>query len=150
MVNSIGRKVYLLVKNGYDYTIDKSNLWVIVREYQPEGDFHLHYVLRNAESGERKEIMDYECIVAPDNSQPLLQTITNYLKDNGIYADVSEDSNEDYGHVIRVLIEWGDWKHDHLWCEDLMGYLDYTEIDSQVTEDDGSDTYSAVHRFAKK
>lgn len=51
---------------------------------------------------------------------------------------------------LCVDISWGDWKHDH-WCADEltrevldeMGYK-YT-ITTQVTEEDGSDTYSATH-----
>jgi hypothetical protein len=48
-----------------------------------------------------------------------------------------------------VSISWGDWKHEHLWARSLMSYLGYVEIGSKVTEEDGSDTYSAEHYFLK-
>ena len=50
---------------------------------------------------------------------------------------------------IEVSVHNGDWKHDHLWARDLMSYLGYNEIGNRVTEEDGSDTYSAEHYFLK-
>lgn len=53
---------------------------------------------------------------------------------------------------IIVDISWGDWKHDHIMIEDLFNQvfrefnIDYTE-DEEVTEEDGSDAYSATHTF---
>ena len=58
-------------------------------------------------------------------------------------------TNED---EIGIEVTWGDWKHEH-------GYADYlvkhffmekglgVEIDVDVTRDDGSDTYSAIHYY---
>lgn len=54
---------------------------------------------------------------------------------------------------IVVDISWGDWKHDHSYCSSLVKRtaeelgLDCVEDESEVYEDDGSDTYSARHFF---
>ena len=54
---------------------------------------------------------------------------------------------------IAVEIEWGDWKHDHLRCK-YMTEMFFDEIaiydiviESEVTADNGSDCYSAIHRI---
>lgn len=49
--------------------------------------------------------------------------------------------------MLCVSISWGDWKHDHLCCRQLMQQLGYTFVREEVTEDDGSDAYSAVHYY---
>lgn len=51
-------------------------------------------------------------------------------------------------HVHEINIEWGDWKHDHAYCDYLMQQAGYTRIAEQVTEEDGSDTFSAIRRYA--
>ena len=51
---------------------------------------------------------------------------------------------------ICIEIYWGDWKHDHLFAKMLASEvlnalgLKYT-ITEQLTEEDGSDCYSAIH-----
>lgn len=50
--------------------------------------------------------------------------------------------------VFDVHISWGDWKHDHLrtrWVIEEMGGV---YIGGEVTEEDGSDCYSAIHHYA--
>ena len=49
--------------------------------------------------------------------------------------------------TIVVNVEWGDWKHDHAFLNYIMRKNQYRGIDEVVTEDDGSDTYSATHYF---
>ena len=46
-------------------------------------------------------------------------------------------------------IEWGDWKHDHKFCDDLMRVLGYDLLQEELTEEDGSDCYSAIHYYVK-
>lgn len=48
---------------------------------------------------------------------------------------------------IEIKVEWGDWKHDHLFLKYIMRKNHYRHIDEVVTEEDGSDTYSAIHTF---
>ena len=49
--------------------------------------------------------------------------------------------------VVAILVEWGDWKHQHTYLRTIMASIGYTEIDEVVTEEDGSDCYSAMHYF---
>lgn len=71
--------------------------------------------------------------------------IRKYLKDNEVDCEVYEHANG----CISVEIEWGDWKHEHLFTDHLMKKIGYSCTDVQVTEEDGSDTYSAVHFYEK-
>ena len=72
-------------------------------------------------------------------------TIQKYLDDNRLNGEVEVD-----GSNIYVDIHWGDWKHEHLRCEYLMNKLGYTQEYVEVTEEDGSDCYSAIHTYIKK
>lgn len=50
---------------------------------------------------------------------------------------------------IEVEIGWGDWKHDHIFCDHIMRENGYTLINEVVTEEDGSDCYSSIHYYKK-
>ena len=63
------------------------------------------------------------------------------------YDDVSYN---DLGNKIEILVfvDRGDWKHDHLYVVHLISdTFCPDEIREEVTEEDGSDCYSAVHIF---
>ena len=73
----------------------------------------------------------------------------NYLANQKDFYEVwpSEDD------TICVDISWGDWKHDHLRLDLVAnnffkekGY-DILNMDTEVTDEDGSDTYSATHSY---
>lgn len=64
------------------------------------------------------------------------------------YAEVWTDT-------ICFQIDWGDWKHEHLradWiAREFFEALGYTiQISTETTEEDGSDTYSALHEISFK
>ena len=52
------------------------------------------------------------------------------------------------GPIIKIGISWGDWKHDHMRLDYIMesnfSVLPYKVV---VTEEDGSDCYSAKHYY---
>ena len=54
---------------------------------------------------------------------------------------------------LCVDISWGDWKHEHLHAdyviEEMLKEKGYELFHSNtsVTEEDGSDCYSAIHRY---
>lgn len=73
-----------------------------------------------------------------------LQELRNYINENDIFADVYETASS-----FIISIEWGDWKHDHLYLTHLMKKRGYKEINCVVTEENGSDCYSAEHYFRK-
>ena len=137
----MNRKVWLFitVEGRYIPVLDKSKVYTVVG-YLPKDD---RLLVRNG--NETKEIGYYECIVLPNEAiECESQRINDYLSANGIYGDVSNCDG-----TVEVEITWGDWKHDHdklisLMCQN--GYIHKQEI---VTEDNGSDCYTADHVFVK-
>ena len=69
--------------------------------------------------------------------------ISKYLHENNLYCEVYEHINGS----ISVEIDWGDWKHDHAYCDYLMKERGYVLMDEQVTEENGSDCYSSIHYY---
>lgn len=67
------------------------------------------------------------------------------MENKGFYDVFPED-----GHIC-IDVRDGDWKHDHLFVDYIArkvierNGLKVTDIDVDVTEEDGSDTYSALH-----
>lgn len=73
------------------------------------------------------------------------EIVYNLLKDNDIFADVYELNDL----ITVVEINWGDWKHDHLFAENIiMNAFPNSVHRCEITEEDGSDCYSARHLFA--
>ena len=137
----LNRKVWLFitVEGRYIPVLDKSKVYTVVG-YLPKDD---RLLVRNG--NETKEIGYYECIVLPDETiECESQRISDYLSVNGIYGDFS-----DCDGTVEVEISWGDWKHDHAYCDHLMAYIGYKSDDEQVTEENGSDTYSSIHFYSK-
>ena len=83
-----------------------------------------------------------------------LQNLANELNrhfeedfDSKYFYEIWPDDED----IICADISWGDWKHDHLWFDyeaekflNSLGY-DVVSMDTEVTDEDGSDTYSAIH-----
>ena len=72
-----------------------------------------------------------------------------YLKKNkefySVYPDVKNSA-------VCIDVEWGDWKHDHLYVDSVVAkYFDSIGVDymtdEKVTDEDGSDTYSSTHIY---
>lgn len=71
------------------------------------------------------------------------EKIYDLLRQNEIYGQVYLDNEG-----VVVLIEWGDWKHEHLYADQLIkAEFPDCQIDQVVTETDGSDCYSAEHHI---
>lgn len=58
--------------------------------------------------------------------------------------DISEDN------TVIVHIIWGDWKHDHAYLDYVMRKNGFEPLFEKITEEDGSDCYSADHTYIKK
>lgn len=71
-----------------------------------------------------------------------VQELQKYLSDKGIFAEIEEIDNQ-----VAVNIEWGDWKHDHKYADYLMSKKNYMVVEEHITEEDGSDCYSAIHYY---
>lgn len=92
------------------------------------------------------EIGEYDCVHAPDgNVADEVSRLYGYLSKNGIYGEIWQNG----GQLTELLVEWGDWKHDHGFADYLMSLVGYRCVGQNVTEDDGSDCYSAVHTYVK-
>ena len=75
----------------------------------------------------------------------LCEIIEKLASENHICCEVYEEQSG----VVAVEIRWGDWKHDHNRLDYLVRKLvpGLRNIVTDVTEEDGSDCYSAIHRF---
>ena len=145
--NPVGKKVNLLEKFGYcakKMTDEVCEIVSVVPWSKELNDWCQHYIVRKPD-GTEVEIREAECVFSPDYNKPTTSLIYDFLYQNGVYAEVWNENEA----AIGVGISWGDWKHEHLWARDLMSYLGYVEIGSRVTEEDGSDCYSADHYFLK-
>lgn len=139
-------KVWVLVENNGLYTLDKTPYTIVsVKPYNECRDYCNHFIVRN-DNGEEKEICEYNAIVMPREELSGDEQLGYFLNDNDCYNDGVYTNSEG---VTSVEISWGDWKHEHLWCDNLMGYIGYQKNDELVTEEDGSDCYSATHYFTK-
>lgn len=139
----IGRKVWEMVNKGFTYIVDKTKTYTI-KGVANEGEYPIKFVLAD-EDGNEKVVEEYYVLFTPNESVDEEQMIYDYLSINKAYP--SEVYKED--DMIFVSILWGDWKHEHLWCDRAMAYIGYDEVNTEVTEENGSDCYSATHCFMK-
>lgn len=156
LIEVIGKAVWLLKDNGHGiWNIDKDRKLVIESlvkpgENLPDGtpneDWCSHVVLLDTD-GTFIHVPEWQTVICPEDFGDKIMSIQRYVSDNGLYADVYD--NFDGLPVVHASIHWGDWKHDHLWCKKLMEYIGYVEIGCNVTEENGSDCYSAIHNFMK-
>lgn len=143
-MENIGKKVYEFIESGNDYRLDKSKVYTIKEEIDTD-KWPSKFVVTD-EDGNEKTIDSNMVLYVPNTELSEEEMILKYLCDNEVYpSEVYKENNE-----IVVLIEWGDWKHEHGWCESAMGYIGYNEIGEYVTEENGSDCYSSEHYFIKK
>ena len=82
------------------------------------------------------------------NLEVLAEELYSHLRSNRVHAGVEAT----YDGLIEVEITWGDWKHDHLRCKWLAKEFFESKgltslVGSRITEEDGSDCYSAIHKF---
>ena len=74
-----------------------------------------------------------------------IKNIMEYLEKNKLYY---EDIWTEDG-FLKIHIPWGDWKHDHDRCDHLLKNIGYICVAETVTEEDGSDCYSALHKYLR-
>lgn len=91
-----------------------------------------------------KEEMDFDTI------KSLANEFADRLSEQDAYYDIWFDEKD---NTITVGVDWGDWKHDHMWLDIFAdkffrekGY-DLDNMNVEVTDEDGSDTYSANHTY---
>lgn len=151
ITNPIGRKVNLLVKKGicsWEMNDEVCEVISVVPWSQELNDWCQHYIVRKPD-GTEAEIREVECVFSPDTEKKGMSRIYQFLRDNGVYSEVWSALGGDDVKAVCVSISRGDWKHDHLWARNLMSYLGYVKVGEVVTEEDGSDCYSAKHTYVK-
>lgn len=149
--NVIGKKVNLLEGYGFcskKMTDEVCEIVSVVPWSKELNDWCQHYIVRKPD-GTEAEIREVDCVFSPDTERQGASRIYQFLRDNGVYSEVWSALGGDDVKAVCVSISWGDWKHDHLWARDLMSYLGYVKVGEVVTEEDGSDCYSAEHTYVK-
>lgn len=77
----------------------------------------------------------------------MIEKIQKVLTDAGIaFTEVNSYDDGTY----EVVIEWGDWKHDHIYCDELMKELGFELEGEYELDEDGSDCYSSSHQYKLK
>lgn len=74
--------------------------------------------------------------------------IERYLKRNGLHPD-SITGIDSEGRLVKIEINNADYREVHLILGHLMAMVGYVRQDIEVTQEDGSDCFSAVHTYAK-
>ena len=145
----IGKEVWVLQERNSEWFPIKEKVWK-VKEYIDWGDARLNgdycpHLLLEDSLGNTKDIREWEVVVTPDTSLSEVDMLNRYAGDNGLYID----DISSFGGIIRISISWGDWKHQHRFCNKLFSYIGYSCVKEMLTEENGSDCYSADHYFAK-
>lgn len=106
-------------------------------KYDDKGEYHEVLVEQLKESKN----------MSLEELKELVEKLYEHLKEFNVHYEIWPEDDD----TISVEIDWGDWKHDHLWfdheAEKFLNSLGYDVINFNVDviEEDGSDTYSAIH-----
>ena len=71
--------------------------------------------------------------------------VKSIMKSNNAHYNFSVSNETD----VEINIDFGDWKHDHLFVDKIMKENGFEKTDEEVTGDDGCDVYGSIHRFKK-
>lgn len=147
----VGKSVWLFEKkeNGWDETLNKGKVWLVESLHEPD-ETHYDFYFVVSDGNEKREVFWHDTVVVPGNEEDEVLRVMNYLTSNGFYFSEVWDEDIIDTPTIRIAIHWGDWKHDHGWCDSLMEHIGYEAFNEIVTEEDGSDTYSSEHIFIRK
>ena len=73
--------------------------------------------------------------------------IEGYLKEKGIFVETFVYPND--FNMVDVNIEWGDCKHEHMYCDVLMKELGWELESESVYDEDDSDCYCSTHTYKR-
>lgn len=146
----VGKYVWLFEKNenGWDIELNQDKVWLVESIHEPN-EHHYDYFFIVSNGDEKREVLWHDTVVAPGNEEDEVLRVINYLESNGFYHEVW-DEEICQAQIIRIAINWGDWKHDHGWCDSLMNYLGYEAFNEILTEENGSDCYSSEHIYVRR
>lgn len=72
--------------------------------------------------------------------------VKRIFEEHGIHHEWWVQDNDN----VNIVVDWGDWKHDHRFLQNLMRNNGYILLERNVTEEDEGDCFSAeyVYRHA--
>lgn len=109
------------------------------------GSFTVHMDGKHPNEGKDEWLVTEEKIESI-KKQELSQTIQRMFREKEMsYAFFVSSPN-----MVIVDVKWGDWKHDHIRLKYEMEQINFEQVAEEVTEDNGSDTYSAQHIYKRK
>jgi hypothetical protein len=73
--------------------------------------------------------------------------IEEYLQKEGIDCETFVYPND--FDKVDVNIDCGDWKHDHIVCDELMKAKGWELESESVNDDDDDDCYSSTHTYKR-
>ena len=76
-----------------------------------------------------------------------IESIQAVFKERGLEVDEIYEIED---NEVLVCISWGDWRYQHLACDNIMRQLGYDKVQEVVTEFNGDDAYSSEHSYVKK
>lgn len=138
---------YLLVDHPKAYPMDKSTAKSIARNLSKNSpEFMSYWAEEDTDDEDMYESLNESIDI--DEAQLEKELYDLLLKNNLYPEDMSVHDGE-----ITIYISHGDWKHEHLRCKWLVNdFLEdngFEDVDyyENLTDDDGSDTYSAEHHW---
>ena len=78
------------------------------------------------------------------NINERVELVEKTLRENGVFCNAYQYMDLP---VVAVEIHWGDWKHDHWRADWLAEEMGGTVLATNITEENGSDCYSAIHHY---
>lgn len=111
-------------------------------------EFDYDIILKKEKKSVIKEAV--ESNFTEEEANKFVKELTQKFFDEGEFFDIWSEKG-----VIKADIQWGDWKHQHLFFKArVQKYFDALGIDidikSTVTEEDGTDAYSASYSIKKQ
>lgn len=147
-------KVLYVIKDKHGNQLSSPNeddqeLWDRVSARDPDGRKGLIVVAYTGTDESLTESASYE-LTREELNQLQNEFYQEVLKKDNHFASSEYWDNDDDTIIVEVI--WGDWKHEHAYLDWLArqffnkrGYK--VNVYSHITEEDGSDCYSANHYF---
>ena len=114
-------------------------------------------VIRESNDRITARTLDESIDINEVNLVDLEKFIIDKLDENSLWVSDVNVYEEDDTICIDISIEWGDWKHEHSRLDHLMFDImyeydkelvsNYYKEDEEITDEDGSDTYSSIHKY---
>ena len=120
------------IKEAEVHTVDNDPIWkAVVEKMNAERE-------RNGDTQEKRDFL-YAMYDKIKEAWEAIEWHQEMYYEMDMYASNLE---------LIIIVDWGDWKHDHAALDQIAKEATHpVEISENVTEEDGSDTYSAEHCY---